>query len=186
MNIRVAVRISLLAAIALSPAQPAPAQHLFPDERVLLEFQRAADSYAFVHRQMERRLGLAHRAAGEPMAPIESAELASAIRAERPRSLPGEFFTPGVTSAVRARLMTAVRRGCDAGELQSGISPVLRVYEPATSTHAVPDCIATALPQLPVELAFRSVEGALVLVDPHAGLVLDVLPRPITATTLDR
>lgn len=183
MTIRVAVRIVVLAAIALSPPQLGLAQHLFPDERVLLELQRAADSYAFMHRQVERRLGLSHRAAGEPMTPIESAELASAIRTERPRSSPGEFFTPAVASAIRTRLMTARRSGCDPGELQSGIWRVPAIYGLANSAHAVPDCIVAVLPRLPIELEFRSTEGVLVLVDPHADLILDFLPHPTAATT---
>jgi len=59
------------------------AQDMFADTRAVVEFQRAADSYAFLHRQVENRLDLAHRRAGRPIDVIESRELAAAIIAQR-------------------------------------------------------------------------------------------------------
>ena len=40
-------------------------QDTFADTEAVIEFQRAADTYAFVHRQVERRIRVAHRRAGE-------------------------------------------------------------------------------------------------------------------------
>ena len=181
------LRVPLMATtvcLMLALAGIAPAQDMFPDERALLEFQRAADSYAFLHRQVERKLGMAHRAGGMPGDRVEAAELAAAIRLERPRTSPGEFFTVSAAYAIRTRLMAAWRRGCDPGELQSGSWGVLRIYGAADLTRDLPECVIRALPPLPPELTFRSTEGVLVLVDMHAGLVVDVLPGPIAVTTL--
>jgi hypothetical protein len=43
------------------------AQATFADTRAVIEFQRTADAYAFMHRQLERRVGMAHRRSGEPV-----------------------------------------------------------------------------------------------------------------------
>ena len=177
------IKSTLAVALALQlGAAPGLAQE-FPDVRAALEFQRAADGYAFMHRQTERRLGLAHRKAGEVVNEISSDELATAIRGERTRTSAGEFFTPAMAGVIAARLTSARRSGCNVGELESGRWGVLRVNGPATSTNPLPECVVAALPHLPPELEYRSTEGVLVLVDGHANLVVDVLPGPLSFTS---
>ena len=154
----------------LAAAQPRP----------LVEFQRAADSYAFLHRQVERRLGFPHRRDA-----IEAAELAAAIIAERVRESRPALFTPAVASAFRERAIDAVHRGCDAGGLRTGAWDMsYGVHSPATGTRPVADCIAAALPSLPEELEYRSAGTVLLLVDPHANLVVDVLPALLAGSEI--
>ena len=161
------------------------AQDTFADTRAVVEFQRAADSYAFLHRQVERRLGLAHRRAGKPIDVIESAELAAAIIAERSKASEGMLFTPLVVVAFRDGAGRAVRAGCDAGELRSGLWEMSHhVNSPATGTNPVSPCIAAALPALPDELEYRSAGTVLLLVDTHANLVVDVLPALLAGSEI--
>ena len=146
------------------------------EPRPIVDFQRAADSYAFMHRQVERRLGLAHRRAGLPE-DIGTTELAAAIVAERQRHPLPPLFTPPVAAAFRTLAIRAVYRGCEPGELRSGVWEMAHdVNSPATGSRPVPKCLSEVLPQLPEELEYRSAGTVLLLVDTHANLVVDVLP----------
>ncbi len=149
------------------------AQDMFADTRAVVEFQRAADSYAFLHRQMERRLGLAHRRAGKPIDVIESTELAAAIIAERSKASEGMLFTPGVVMMFRQVAGRASRvPGCDPGELRIGRLGNVphRQFGGDRAPRPVNPCIADALPALPDELEYRSAGTVLLLVDGHANL----------------
>jgi hypothetical protein len=152
------------------------AQTTFADTRAIVEFQRAADSYAFLHRQVERQIGFAH-GRSRSGASIEASELAAAIRAERRKVDSGGLFTPAVAAAFRDAAGRAVRAGCDAGELRTGVSKTAHApNSPATNTNPIAPCLAGVLPRLPDELEYRSAGTVLLLVDAHADLVVDVLP----------
>ena len=47
-------------------------------------------------------------------------------------------------------------------------------------------CVIAALPPLPSELQYRIVGDTLVLIDVHASLILDLLPRALVETTIER
>jgi hypothetical protein len=147
-------------------------------------FQRAADAYAFLHRQAERQLGLAHRAAGHPEAAIGRDELAAAIRSAAVRQ-GGGLFAPAVVNEFRAQAARAVRHGCNAGELRTGVWDLTHTpYTSAAGTSALAECMARALPALPLELEYRSAGTVLLVVDTHANLVVDVLPALLAGSDL--
>ena len=178
----------VVVALAASAIDREAAQDTFADARAVLEFQRAADSYAFLHRQAERRIGLAHRRAGDAPDTIAAEELRTAIVAERPTALDGPMFTPAVVIAFRNMAGKAARRpGCDPGELRSGLWEMFhQINSAATGTTPVEACIATALPALPDELEYRSAGTVLLLVDVHANLVVDVLPALLAGSEIRR
>ena len=144
----------------------------------VVEFQRAADSYAFLHRQAEREIGMAHRRAGTPSDQIASHDLAKKIVAMRANGSNLVLFTPAVAATLREIAARAARApGCDPGELRSGVWVTsYHAHSPATGTKTISECIASALPALPDELEYRSAGTVLILVDTHANLVVDVLP----------
>jgi len=169
--------MALLVAAGCGGAAPAAAQMTPWDVPAMVEFQRAVDGYAFLHRQVERRLNLAHRR--DPGKPQEMAEMAAAMREARPAA-EGSILAPAVGTAIREALAAAARApGCDPGELRSGPWQPLRIHDSAAATKALPACIAAALPHLPEELEFRSAGSVLVLVDRHLGVVVDVLPAAL-------
>lgn len=154
---------------------PADAQLRFGDVNAIVQLQRAADSYAFLHRQVERRLGMAHTTP-------DAGAMAAAMREARAGAAPGEFLSPAAAATLRDALARAARApGCDAGD-RRGSGGSVQVNGPATATRRLPDCLADALPHLPEELEFRSAGSTLVLVDGHANLVVDVLPAALTNT----
>jgi len=164
----------------------ASAQDTFADVRAVVEFQRATDAYAFLHRQVERRLGQEHRKAGRPLDPIESAELAAAIINARPAAAPGSLFTPAAAAAFRQIAAKASRAPrCDPGELRTGVWQLSHeVNSTATGTSPLAACMAAALPALPEELEYRSAGTVLVVVDTHANLVVDILPALLAGSDL--
>jgi hypothetical protein len=146
--------VLMLMTVAGAGAQTA---HL--EGQAVLEFQRAADAYAFAHRQIERR--------GTP----------APLRAE------GAFFTPVVAAVFRSRIRTAMTRpGCGVADAGRAGSEVPRVNTTTVGTHTLPACVAAVLPALPEELEYRMAGIVLLLADAHLDVVVDVLhaafPRP--------
>lgn len=118
---RLAMIASLAAAIVAAQPTVSVAQLDVPDVRAIVDFQRAADAYVFLHGQVELRLELAHRDAGSAPDPIEISELAGAIVARRPPPVQ-PIFTPRIVAVFRGLAAQASRSpGCDAGELRSGL-----------------------------------------------------------------
>ena len=139
----------LAALLALMPGVTVSAQ-TFADEQAILQFQRAADSYAFSHRQTERR----------GAAPVGITE--------------GALFTPMVAAVLRSRIQAARSGGCAVTD--SGVDfAVPRAGASVGSTALVPPCIIAALPKLPDELEYRRSGIALLLADAHLHIVVDVL-----------
>ena len=153
-------------AVALMVGAPPGEARQFSDVRAVVDFQRAADSYAFLHRRTQRSL---------PAVTPEA--LAAAIRSARPAGTQ-HLFTPNAANAFRNALTHAVRGGCDAGDLAGPPAGAVE-YGSAAATQALTPCLAAALPALPEELAYRSAGGTLVIVDTHAAMVIDVLTDPL-------
>ena len=135
------IAVTLLASVTLQARQP-------QDAGVIAKFQRAADSYAFQHRQTERR--------GTPPAP----------------SVEGAFFTPLVAAAFRHRIRTS---GCEIPQTGEGDSAVPRPNDFTDGTSPLAPCLVAVLPSLPAELEYRTRGIALVLADAHLKIVVDVL-----------
>jgi len=150
--------VTALLLIAAAPGAPQTSE-----DEALMQFQRAADSYAFQHRRVQRQAGDTpdQSAMALPM------RMAKAVPAE------GSLFTPVTAAAFRARIAAVVRRGCAQPRVASPVVP--RAAEDAGGTRPLAACLVAALPRLPEELAYRSAGVALVLVDVHPNLVVDVL-----------
>jgi hypothetical protein len=178
--------LALIASVmAILLGTPAAAQQArFPDASAIIAFQRAADSYAFLHRQIERQIGMEHRRAGTPQQHIDAVELAEAIVARR--VTPSPLFEPAVVSVFRSLAAQAIRApGCDAGELRTGVWEMRHtIHSPATGSEPLAACVAAVLPDLPDELEYRTAGTVLLLVDTHANLVVDVLPALLAGSDL--
>jgi len=154
-------RVVLVVAALLGAARIEARQF---DADAIVQFQRAADGYAFQHRQVQRRLG-ANPGRGE---------MTAAMRDARVSAVDGDLFTPPVAFALRARIAAARGSGC-AVPITGASNEVPRANQEASATVPVPACIAAVLPRLPEELEYRIAAVALLLVDTHANMVVDVL-----------
>lgn len=160
-------------------------------------FESATRDYVQTHRRLERQAGALHLniTAAELNRIID--ELAVAIRAERADAKQGDFFTPELAPELRARIYHAlamngftadnVRQSERRDAIDVGAA-VLRVNGtfPWALGAAMFPCVIAALPPLPPELQYRIVGDALVLIDTHASLIVDLLPHALVETTIER
>lgn len=141
-----------IAGLAISAAADSRAQEPFGDAAIMIDFQRAADSYAFSHRQLERR----------GQGPATGVE--------------GTLFTPIIADAFRKRIRKAIAsEACTLPDTASGDFSVPRVGTTVAGASGVPPCMASMLPPLPGELEYRAAGVALLLVDARLQIVVDVL-----------
>ena len=134
------------------------------DAAAITSFQRSVDAYAFQHRQVQRRLGET----------VDQKAMAAGMHTARPAAAEGDLFTPIVAAAFRSLIVRALRApGCEIADDRRFEVP--RAGAVATGTHALSSCVSGVLPRLPEELEYRTASTALVLVDTHANIVVDVV-----------
>jgi len=175
--------------LALFPATTPPTcqlEVLSPsalEERALQNFDRRVHWYVRLHRRLERSLPPEHLFADLENMPMAVEALHQAMVDARPNARAGGFFTPDLAEVLIARLELAAVAGRVLGQVHPAYLgfthrvPVAQVNAriPAgRQARPLPGLIAE-LPALPEELEYRVVGSALVLVDVHADLVLDVL-----------
>jgi hypothetical protein len=138
----------------------------FGDVAAMIQFQRSVDGYAFVHRQVQRRLGEG----------ADQRALAAGMHAARPSAADGDFFTPAIAAAFHTRIATALKtHGCVIAHAGTPSSEVPRVGFLTIATFGVPECVLGVLPRLPEELEYRQAGVVMILLDTHANMVVDVL-----------
>lgn len=182
----VLVALPLLLASSAGYAQPRSSD----DRDGLLQFVRAAEDYALLHRRLEQTVPPVQVNANPETIGRAIDAMAAVIRAERRAAQPGDLFNPAVQATIKSRIADALRahgytaEDVLAAERAEGVDPAavtLRVNDkfPWAISTAMFSCILEALPPLPSELMYRVVGRDLVLIDVHAGLVVDLLPLAI-------
>lgn len=164
------------------------------DRDGVLQFAKATEDYALLHRQLERRLPPIVVNANPETIRRAIDEMAAAVRAARPDARQGDLFNPAIQAAIRQRIAKALGShgftpaDVREAELAEGIdasSVTLRVngtFPWALGTAMFP-CVLEALPPLPPELQYRIVGRDLMLIDVHASLIVDILPLALGDTT---
>jgi hypothetical protein len=183
------MKIAIFAIAVLAATTATFAQPLYDSDGVVA-FSRAADSYTFMHRRLERRLPVVDVNANPETIRRAIDAMAAAVRAARPDARQGDLFNPVVQQTIRTRIARALKAhgmtpaDVRAAELAEGIDStsvtltVNGVFPWVIGTAMVP-CIIEVLPRVPIELQYRIVGWDLVLIDVHAGLVIDILPRAL-------
>ena len=190
--ILVGPRIAIVA-LVLS-ATPGFAQAVPPADDGVLQFVRASEDYASMHRRIERQMpSVAVNANPETIRRAIDA-MSAVVRAERAGAKPGDLFNPTVQATLRIRIAKALRSqgytplDVMAAERAEGVDPAatnLRVngiFPWAMATKMFP-CVLEALPPLPPELQYRLVGRDLVLVDVHASVIVDIMWRALGGDT---
>ena len=174
---------SLIMAAGPISAQPVPVT----DDEAIQQFQQAADDYALMHRYLERALPSVKVTADTETLRQAIATMAAAVRLARAGAKPGDLFSPAVAEVLRDRIARSLERQgltpwdvladqlADTGPVGA---PVLTVNGPFPWKLAagMNPAVLQALPPLPPELQYRMVGSDLVLIDVHAGLIVDILP----------
>lgn len=185
---RLGAAASIAAAMLMTmAATAASAQPVFFVSEPAIQFNAAVTDYVKMHRRLERLVGTMTINSSVDSIDRSMQALANAIRVERSHALQGDFFTPALSSGLRAGVDDALLvHGFTAADVWAteradlvNPRPVrLRVNDTfpwALATMMFP-CVIEALPPLPPELQYRIVGGDLILVDVHASLIVDVLP----------
>ena len=185
----------MLAAVLGATAVTATAQSPLPSSPAVAAFVSATTEYARMHRRLEQVSGpIALNSRPDSINRAIEA-LAAAIRTERFDARQGDLFTPDLAGELRARVNDALLEhgftaadvlaeqrvdDMDAGAVKLRVNGTF-FWMLATTMFP---CVLEALPPLPPELQYRIVGYDLVLVDVHASLVVDILPRVLADLTV--
>jgi hypothetical protein len=164
--------------------QPSPA---------IQAFVETTREYAALHRRIEATLPRLEVTSNPDTIFRLVQQMAAAMRNARPDARAGDFFTDAVAVDLRARIAHALAvndlsaddiREAEVLEGIEASSVPLKVNGtfPWIYATAMFRCVLEALPPLPPELQYRIVGDTLVLIDVHAGLIVDLLPHALIQT----
>ena len=157
------------------------------DAPELTEFKKRVEEYAALHRKLEATLPKLPKEATPEQIDRNQRALATLVSSSRPNARLGDVFTPPAPGYVRA-LLTRVFASSNKRQLRETIQdenpgPVKLIvngrYPDQVPLATMPPEVLEALPRLPEELEYRFVGDALILLDPHAHIVIDYLPAAL-------
>jgi hypothetical protein len=186
---------ALAALIILGGAVAASAQLPTPESDAIRQFTTATQEYAWLHRRLENQLAPLEVTSNPDTINRVVQEMAAAVRAARPDARQGDLFTDTLGAELRLRIAAALAANdCTPGdvltaEAAEGVDAALVPLKvngpfPWSYASAMFPFVLNALPPLPPELQYRIVGGTLVLIDVHAGLIVDLLPHALADTEL--
>ena len=161
------------------------------DEQLVCQFEAAVSQFVRLHREIEKRVP-------PRITPTDAVHLftwrlalAAEIRAERPLAKQGDIFTPEIAAMFRRivmRTLSADRIDWAVFLQEDGMYLPLDVvvngdYPAFGPVATMSPTLLRALPSLPAELQYRFVNGALILWDVPAGLIVDFVPEVFRRTT---
>jgi hypothetical protein len=182
----VLIATSIVVATAVVTARGGDTQEptkVNPDAAAIADFMKRVDAYVALHNKVESMLQEPAQD-GRPEAVVEhQREFAKLMQKERQYAKPGDIITKPMRNVIR-RLLASVFRGPDGPEIKRSIldtytgNAVLQVnqtYPDNMPYSTVPLPILQGLPALPDALQYRFVGRRLILLDPHARLVVDIV-----------
>jgi hypothetical protein len=158
------------------------------DADIVSEFQRRLQQFDAVRRRLDATLPMA--AVSDDTATTRAVVRAHnrALRSARYEARQGDLFTKDVTTIIR-RLIRQSLHGMSAADFLATITeddaipmdrPVVNgSYPDGTALTTMPPDLLKLLPVLPAGLEYRFVDRDLILWDPHANLIVDVIPNAL-------
>lgn len=158
------------------------------DSALVEEFQRRLRQYDAVRQRLDA--GLPLQVVSSNAAVIIAIRNAhnKALRSERLTARQGDLFFPGIAALFR-RLILDSLRGMAAEDFLMMITEddaapmapacVNASYPDGGALTTMPPQLLQMLPRLPVGLEYRFIGRDLILWDPHAGLIVDFIPRAL-------
>jgi hypothetical protein len=173
------------------PAQtPKGGEPVNADAKALASFVARLNDYVAMHRKLEDSLPKLKKESTPKEIDDHQRALARLVQNARRGAKPGDIFTPDAQVVIK-QLMARVFGGPDGKALRDSINdenpgtPVKLTantrYPDTVPLSTVPPQVLQGLPKLPEEMEYRFIGDALILMDVHAHLVVDliehVLPR---------
>ncbi len=108
------------------------------DTAAVVAFQRSADSYTFLHRQVERKLGPA----------ATDAQMIAALRDARASAKAGDLFASEIAGAFRTRIASTLRASnCVLASVPGEDLSVPRINQEIATAVSLPECLSGVLPR---------------------------------------
>lgn len=157
-----------------------------PDDAAIVKgFQGRVNKYVELHKEQ----GVRSKPSGSPGKLAEQKQQArEKIRGSREAAKQGDIFTPQIGAYFKKQI-AATMQGPDGPKVRASLRhaeplPKLRLKVNAPYPHGIPlqstpPTLLLNLPHLPGKLQYRIVGSTLVLYDPAAGLVVDLLPDAV-------
>ena len=171
------------------PSAPAGPGAVNPDAQTMVEFGKRVEEYVALHRKIEGALPALPDEATPQAIDAHQRAFAAAMARARSGARQGDLFTPPMQDAVR-RLIGQLFQGARARrQLRDSImddNPAGRVklavnarYPDQVPLSTMPPDVLENLPKLPKEVEYRFVGEHLILLDPDAHIVVDLMPRAL-------
>jgi hypothetical protein len=153
------------------------------DARLAFEFTKHAQEYVDLHRKLESTLPALSSPPTPAQVETHQRELTRLLGRARSRAKQGDLFTQEIRAYFRRQIARALS-GPDGAQLKTEIMEdnpgriQVRVNEPYPAQAplaTMPPQVLAALPKLTDELEYRFIGDRLILLDVHAGLVVDYI-----------
>ena len=151
------------------------------------EFTAQVKAYAALRARHEATLPKLPKEATPQQIDFNQRELGRLIKQARAAAKPGDIFTPTMQAYVRTQLVKVFTGPEGAARLASVMdeNPVgTRVavndrYPDRIPLSTMPPEVLQVLPKMPEELEYRFVGDNLVILDPHAHIIVDYVPAAL-------
>jgi len=183
---------AVLLASCMSCGSSAQTRPPLPSERETLHrtFQLRVADYLTLHCRLQSPRPRTRLTEPIQMTFLSRAALASEIRDARAGAKQGEIFSPDIATMFRESIQAALRDGL-LSEVLSALEkralaepvPVVNGDVEGTAMISLPGCLQQVFPPLPPELQYAFLHRHLLLVDVHAGLIVDYVPTAIPSLT---
>ena len=190
----VALAIATVVLTAQQQTQlPPPTQRVPPppetttDGKAVEAFNEKVKAYAALHQKFEAALPRLPTEATPQQIDTNQRELGRLIRQARAGAKQGDVFSPAMQAFVRKTLVKvfsgpegAARRSSVMDENPIGTKVAVNGrYPDSVPLATMPPEVLQVLPKMPEELEYRFVGDTLVILDPHAHLIVDYVPAAI-------
>jgi hypothetical protein len=189
---------ALVVATAVLTAQqqtqlPPPTQRVAPPPdttntgKAVEEFTAKVKTYAALHQKIEAGLPKLPKEASPQQKDFNQRELGRLIKQARATAKQSDVLTPTMQAYVRQQLVKIFAGAEGAARLASVMdeNPVgAKVgvndrYPDSIPLSTMPPEVLQVLPKMPEELEYRFVGDNLVILDPHAHLIVDYMPAAL-------
>ena len=186
MALRHCLRAPLLLLLLTSAGPASAQQRVNPDASAIADFKQRIDDYVGLHKKLEATLPSLPKQTNPTEVDQNQRGLAKLMQQERKNAKQGDIFTPAMQTLVR-KLLRPIFRGVSGRQIKEEILDneykgnvsitVNGRYPDTVPLSTVPPQVLQALPPLPEDLQYRFVRRTLILLDPHAHMIVDYVER---------
>lgn len=155
---------------------------------IFKDFQRRVDDYVALHRKIEADLPALPNDATPEQIDARQRDLLKRLAAARSGAKQGDLLTPGMDKLIHARFEQVFKEQKDGAAVKDSVMDenptglhvaVNERYPDEVPLSTMPPEVLEFLPKMPEELEFRFVGRDLIIMDPHAHLIVDFVSNAI-------